>query len=139
MSAGLPVTIHYKRDQKGQIVRYKQSQKGWKKGEPVIERIEAKAIPHDFRRTAVRNLVRAGIPEAVAMKLTGHKTRSVFERYNIVSKNDLADAVRRLDLHTGTRMGTNAPNSGMLPTETSAKLLHFNDGPVAQLDRAAVS
>jgi integrase len=53
-------------------------------------------IPHDFRRTAARNLLRAGVPESWAMQLTGHKTPAIFRRYAITNEMDLRQAVSRL-------------------------------------------
>jgi integrase len=63
-------------------------------------------IPHDFRRTAVRNLERVGVSRSAAMAMVGHKTESIYRRYAIVDAGALRDAAAKTDHAAGTLSGT---------------------------------
>ena len=145
--------VCYRLDRKGHAIRVRGFRKAWYsacvraglgKMEPKIDRVTGELLYapprgprskprvkmvyrgmtfHDTRRSGVRNLVRAGVPERVAMSISGHKTRSVFERYNIVSQNDVSDAGRKLEIFHSQKVGD---NSGTECTEMQQSGLSTN-------------
>lgn len=97
-------------------------QKGWYKYKGLIV--------HDLRRSAVRNLREAGVPETIIMKISGHKTYAVFRRYSIVSPEDLHQAMRRAQ--AAAKVIDVSPTRASLPPANNASAANASEAGVPQ-------
>lgn len=86
-----------------------------------------KRLPHDMRRSAVRNMVENGVSEKVAMELSGHLTRTIFENYHIVSTDDLVKAVEKISVaRKNTEKPQEKPPEGIMPNVAFRSPEHRN-------------
>lgn len=76
-------------------------------------------LVHDLRRSAARDLRRAGVSEGLIMRLCGWRTRSMFDRYNVVSEEDLAEAVARRFSQSNGKQAANTPPAAATPESLS--------------------
>ena len=102
---GCPLVFHHKvRGKRGQPV--KDYRKAWAtacKAAGLAAGIKGGLIPDDLRRSGLRNLLRAGVSETVAMGISGHRTRSTFDRYNITSAEDTRAALEAVSAWVQTK------------------------------------
>jgi integrase len=86
----VPWVFH--RTRRGKVQRVGRFDKAWKRACRKAGIPEGRVF-HDLRRTTARNLSRAGVPDRIAMSIMGHKTRAMYDRYNIVNEQDIREGL----------------------------------------------